>query len=512
MANVPVLNEAKLRGHLAAHLDLIEPGLSLIEEEHRVKNEHGANGSIDILARDGAGDLVIIELKRSDQTARQALHELEKYVALLAADRGVRLDRLRCILLSTDWHELLVPFTRFVGHADFFIVGRRLLLGPDGTPAGSEAVELPTLDVGLDACPLHLHLLFGDQSRRDAASLAIVEALHAASVEDFITFDIEFVDDDDRVLYPYGTSLVLAIFSEALRDHVRALYPEHCEDEPGSSWWHEQVVQLAAVGVASADEVSVRTPSDAPSSGWSIDRLTGHGRFSNPKVWTQSELERVIRADGEAFSSSFQRTVAVANKPAWTRMRRNLAEALEGSGEWPETVGALLDELELRPNAQVSVRVYAPADILLGLEAIVRLRSAEYLPALMIEWIDGDLHGFIGGRLVWDKTTRVQTLDQTVGVVFDEFFDYVAASSTGTIRDHEAQLTALHGLRYDVVECVERSDGSLVQELSLVDLVGGELTRQRFADDRNDVDEFIASHQEYLARLAAAFDANILRL
>lgn len=108
-----------LRDFLAEHLELIEPGLSLIGTEYRLANAQGASGSIDLLARDSAGDLVVIELKRHDQSARQALHELEKCVGLLAADRGIRVDRLRCILLSTTWHELLVPFARFVTHADF---------------------------------------------------------------------------------------------------------------------------------------------------------------------------------------------------------------------------------------------------------------------------------------------------------------------------------------------------------------------------------------------------------
>lgn len=513
MAGRSGFSEATLRKHLATHLDLIETGLLLVEEEHRVKNEHGADGSIDILARDGAGDLVVIELKRADQTARQALHELEKYVALLAADRGVRVDRLRCILLSTDWHELLVPFTRFVGHADFFVVGRQLLLGSDGMPTGSMLVELPTLDAGLDACPLHLHLLFADQDRRDAGSHAVIEALHAASIADFITFDVEFAGNDDRVLYPYGTSLVLAVFSDALRDHIRALYPEHCEDEPDDSWWHEQVVQLAAVGAASADEVNIRTPSNDPAfSTWNVHHLIGHGRYANAVVWTEMELERVVRADGEKHASSFQRTATVANKPAWTRLRHNVSEAIRGSGTWPETVDALFDELEARPDAQVSVHIYAPADILVGLEAIVRRRSPDYLPSLMIEWVDADLRGLVGGRLAWDKSTHVKSLEETVGAVFEEFFDYVTASSTGAVREHETQLTALHGLRYDVVEYVERSDGSLSQELSRVEVVAGQLTRTPYTDEGDDVAQFLAAHEHYLTTLAAAFEASILRL
>ncbi|MGH1525960.1 endonuclease NucS domain-containing protein [Leifsonia sp. L25] len=79
-----------LRDDLAQRLDLIADDLTLIQVEYPLPNAEGARGSIDILARDVRGDLVVIELKRSDQTARQALHELEKYVALLAASRGIR--------------------------------------------------------------------------------------------------------------------------------------------------------------------------------------------------------------------------------------------------------------------------------------------------------------------------------------------------------------------------------------------------------------------------------------
>ncbi|NHA01941.1 DUF91 domain-containing protein [Nocardioides sp. W3-2-3] len=55
--------ESVLRDHLAQNLDLIESGLQLLKVEYAVKNPDGADGSIDILARDTSGDFVVIEFE-----------------------------------------------------------------------------------------------------------------------------------------------------------------------------------------------------------------------------------------------------------------------------------------------------------------------------------------------------------------------------------------------------------------------------------------------------------------
>jgi hypothetical protein len=85
----------------------------LVEVNHKPPNDVGAKGFIDILARDRLGNLVIIELKRSDQDARQALFEILKYIPLFRQQHGIPAHRIRCFIVSTTWHELLVPFTEF---------------------------------------------------------------------------------------------------------------------------------------------------------------------------------------------------------------------------------------------------------------------------------------------------------------------------------------------------------------------------------------------------------------
>ena len=102
-------SEQDLRDHLAMHLDLIESGLKLVDIEFKLPNLRGAKGFIDILAWDRIGHLVVIEIKISNNSARTALHELHKYVALLRQLHGIPVHKLRCLVLSTEWCYVACP-------------------------------------------------------------------------------------------------------------------------------------------------------------------------------------------------------------------------------------------------------------------------------------------------------------------------------------------------------------------------------------------------------------------
>jgi RecB family endonuclease NucS len=74
----------------------------------------GTRSFIDILARDDRERWVLIELKRSNAAAREAIHEIFKYTETVKKHLGARDDELRAIIVSTEWKELLIPFSRLV--------------------------------------------------------------------------------------------------------------------------------------------------------------------------------------------------------------------------------------------------------------------------------------------------------------------------------------------------------------------------------------------------------------
>jgi hypothetical protein len=137
-------SEAKIRDYLATNLDLIEPGLSLIEKERFLRNDKGANGFVDIFARSAAGHLVVIEIKRSDAAARQCIHELSKYAALLRQNLLVKNTEFKLLVLSTDWHELRTPFSEFLQITRYNCSGFQIIVGSDGLPRAMSPQTSPS--------------------------------------------------------------------------------------------------------------------------------------------------------------------------------------------------------------------------------------------------------------------------------------------------------------------------------------------------------------------------------
>ena len=107
--------ESMIRDDLAKKLELIEQGLVLVDTEYYLSpvNIHFTKGFIDILAKDCHGRLLIIEVKRSNQASRQAIHELLKYKTAIQSTFCLSSNEVRLLILSTDWKELLIPFSEF---------------------------------------------------------------------------------------------------------------------------------------------------------------------------------------------------------------------------------------------------------------------------------------------------------------------------------------------------------------------------------------------------------------
>ena len=166
-------NEDELRDEISLNLGLLEPGLLLININYAVRNSRGADGSFDILAKDKYGNFVIIEVKRSEVAARQALHELSKYISLFMEDQKVDKQKIRCFVVSTHWHELDVPLSYFRENMPVDVKGFTVD-APNKVLRINERV-LPPIDSLPKLCPDARFLFFETQERMLKSTNALAD-------------------------------------------------------------------------------------------------------------------------------------------------------------------------------------------------------------------------------------------------------------------------------------------------------------------------------------------------
>lgn len=213
-------NESAIRDHLIKQLDLIEPGLTLVAREHYLKNTSGASGFLDIFARAANGQLIIIEIKRTDAAAREALQELFKYAALLRQNYLVRDVDYRLIVLSVEWHELLTPYSELASRAPYELSAGAIVLGTDGLPIRIDPVSpLPTA-AQRQFSKRHFLWRFTDEADAIAAVPLIAAHIHRVGREDFVL--IRSRSSDPRIcekgfIYFAQQELSLADYQKRIR-------------------------------------------------------------------------------------------------------------------------------------------------------------------------------------------------------------------------------------------------------------------------------------------------------
>ncbi|MFM5980455.1 MAG: endonuclease NucS domain-containing protein, partial [Sphaerospermopsis kisseleviana] len=224
-----MVNEAGIRDFLINNLDIIEPDLKLVKKEFTLKNEFGADGRIDILAKDKFGMFVIIEIKKSDKAARESVQELCKYIALFKDEYGLAANKCRCILLSTEWHELLVPFSAFSRIVDYQIDGYQLILDEQGIPIAKKDVNLTLEGEEKLIFPLHKIFLFRTVSKRDIVIQKLVDILIELEIINYYILIVNYKGNYQGVIYPHAIYLVCDVFTTSEKKKIQKNMNIRCD-------------------------------------------------------------------------------------------------------------------------------------------------------------------------------------------------------------------------------------------------------------------------------------------
>ena len=180
------MKESALCDLIAQHINKLKPGLTLLQKEQYIPNEHGTKSFIDLYAKDEKRRHVLIELKRSTTASRQAIHEVIKYVERVKQYFGAKDSEIHVIIVSTDWSELLLPFSRFYADTGFSIEGIQIDISEDNIDFQVQSIAPLPIVQGRLIAPWHNVYWYADDSAFQQGIAAIEHAYQQKGIDDYV--------------------------------------------------------------------------------------------------------------------------------------------------------------------------------------------------------------------------------------------------------------------------------------------------------------------------------------
>lgn len=480
-------NEAAIRDELAKRLELIEPGLTLVRTNFPVPNAQGTRGFLDILARDATGMLVVIEIKRSDSTAREAIHEVLKYVELLRRERGMASDKLRAIIVSTTWRELLVPFSVAARVSPVPLSGLHIEVDLSADPLIGSVDAIVPLDAEPDRSLSGVAVQVQEKSLEAAEAkwVEVMAILRAGGVDDAVGLILEHptaspvlhvglgrvVPGDERAIELVGAPtkpLAEGLVVDDGADHDDDYGTDDDDDDISVSddfgldidTTAEQRAASAVVN-AEANARLVTTHKFARmirGNSWTVTSVTRAGSFSLQADLTDDE-QLIDELAGDCGLGQVMYTGAArpVHEGAWRAFRRAVRNVLLGNPQWTLVMEAWLCEAEAeRPEWDMHLHLYNPCDLLGAFVFADVGELSEMTPQIAggtkssrLDATDEDAR-LIQGVLMWDG--QPCDVDLAFRAVFEDDSHWWIARASGGLWEMDIDLLEEMGLHYALVE------------------------------------------------------------
>lgn len=463
--------EDRIRDFLVDNLELLEKGLRLYKKEMVLENPHGAGGKVDIVARDNLGNWVIIEIKRSNQAARAALHELHKYTALFLSQHGLDEVRVRIMIASTEWHELRVPFSEFSEASSYSTDGIKISWDEKNGITEVSRVSKITRSAALEFSQEQQLFLFADKEQRTAGIEILVSAINDSAIKDSILLTCDYKGGNPRVIHPFGICWVFVspLHRLSAADRKKAideLENEDPTDEDSPEADTPFMLPVISRLVGKCDEMEICYPEKlgSISAEWALSLVYRSGRCSNP-IWEDEELLKMARLIEGGGTTWISKSSSPKLKAAWAKLIEDTERVTTGNENWHSILPAWLREVaETMPNAMVTLSLYVPNHLLFSLRELAKpvTQPAALFPRFEAIVTDEESQTQCGllGFIVWNGKKPKFKGKQMVDKIFGPNDAWMWAVQFHRQWEYEEKAMKLHDLFTPIMEFSIRKGGN----------------------------------------------------
>ncbi|GAB0115556.1 endonuclease NucS domain-containing protein [Acidisoma sp. C75] len=440
--------EAALRDLLAIHISVLGTDLEIAKVEQYLPSNIGTRSFVDILAKDGRGRWVLIELKRSGASSREAIHEIYKYVEAIKGHLGARDDEVRAIIVSTEWKELLVPFSRFSYDTSISVTGVKLLVDESSGTLSAEMVEPLPVNAGRVLSPWHEISLYLSESRMAEGIASYDASCKAKGITDYVMVQLRSAPDlYEREVYATAHNLNL------IRDNRREPTQEDLADVAGRMTRFDHMIyfvpQLQSAGeylrIIAADPEAYEAAKDffermegdellcslqeyalyatprvdrdyveigypakfknkiIETEGWTVECLHRRGSFARNLALSDDIILGEIAGEAGTSGQRLKRSISLADRADVSQIMKDVKECLPNNPVWVSMIRTQLEEAKDDfPEGMADVSVFAPSTgILTLLFATTKDDGVLYVPSYGLSvYVDGNPVRIYVGELV----------------------------------------------------------------------------------------------------------------
>lgn len=415
-------SEDAIRDKLAEDLSFLSADYKLIKPEYYLNNVKGTKGYIDILASDAESNYVIIEIKRSNQSAREALHEILKYIEALKEIKNIKEDEVKVILVSTEWKELIVPFSSFYHRTKITLEGIDLSVDKKGKPLSKKAIIPNPENFGRVISPVHGCYFYTSKKELEKGISSIKECYNQIGLFEHVIVILESVNKD----YPYKYIAYSAYSRLSKIEYLEILKKDEeqftytMEEIEENNFEEKDIIRLCEVNIDNIEpfpysesvEISYPAKFSKYSNGelFKVKEIKRSEVFSKNKLLSDETILSELRGEQGITSQIFDKTFHTMHKAGYSQANKEIQSCLEHNIIWRNHCKIILDYYEQKgkkENFKIESHIFTPNNILLTINSILsgeKPVSVTPIYYIIVKNDNESLVKYYSGQLKWNKS------------------------------------------------------------------------------------------------------------
>lgn len=460
-----MMKEAEIRDYISNNLNILSDELILVSTEYKLENIMGTNGYIDILARDVYDNYVIIEIKKSKQSSRSAIHEIMKYVSLLKNTLKLKDSEIRTIVVSTEWEELRVPFYEWKSKVDLEIEGyeftseRKCVKVCDVIAKGYER----------ELSRNQLAFLYKTVDEYVRCKDKLVNVIQKSELDNF--FLLEFKNEGNaKVIFPFALVLVIQRCSE--EEYISILTKRKWEEREFHDYGFEgeELLVFLEEGIYEEiikyklfNDVEICSPEKllgmVSQQAWIHIGVIKSGYFINENRADEWFFKQATGVGDNNNNYIFCDSCDNKFKLKFSEMQNNIREFICYKDDMLSCFEELRENIENKGVVRTSLHVYNRGNIILDLIMYESSGEIEELPHadIILEYENGEVERYI---ILLAYSQNEKRLDCLVleNLLRGNGLDYMQMLWSGEIVRYNAVIMKNLGLTYDWLKYNYKND------------------------------------------------------